>query len=206
MNMLGIMPMDRRALLHRAMLVLGATAVASCEYLPGSKQATTLAEEEFALLSAYADTLIPQTDTPGAVAAGVPRIFAQMFADWASDDTRMALTGALERLESAARKDAGAGFAALAPAKRKSFLAEYDKHALTEVPPPADSPKGNPFQPVVSVVDNGYHRLKELVAVLYYSSEAALTHELVYEHVPGGWTSSVTVTPETRPAITFGAF
>ena len=40
----------------------------------------------------------------------------------------------------------------------------------------------------------------------YYMSEAALTTELEYEHVPGSWTASVKVTPKTKPAITFGAF
>ena len=95
---------------------------------------------------------------------------------------------------------------ALSPAERQTFLAAHDKAALVDVPPPADAPRGNPFEPVISVADNGYARLKQLVATLYYTSEAALTEELTYEHVPGGWSASVRVTPETRPAITFGAF
>lgn len=201
-----MMPMDRRGLIQRAMLLLGATALSSCDFLPGSKTAASLSADRLKLLDAFADTLIPVTDTPGALAAGVPKTLAQMFTDWASDDTREALSGALDRIEAAARKATGKGFAELDPAARQSFLAGHDKAALVAVPPPANAPKGNPFAPVVSVVDNGYHRLKQIVAVLYYVSEIALTKELVYEHVPGGWTSSVKVTPETRPAVTFGAF
>lgn len=201
-----IMAMDRRALMSRAMLLLGATTLASCDFLPGSKQAATLDADQLLLLNAYADTLIPVTDTPGAVAAGVPKVLAQMYTDWASDKTRGDLVGALGRLDAAARKARGKGFAQLAPAERQAFLSEYDKTALTDVPPPADAPKGNPFEPLVSVADNGYHKLKGLVATLYYASETALTTELTYEHVPGGWTSSIKVTPQTRPAITFGAF
>lgn len=206
MNMEGMMALDRRALMSRAMLLLGATALASCDFLPGSKQAATLDAEQLSLLNAYADTLIPVTDTPGAVVAGVPRVLAQMYTDWASDKTREELVGALDRLDAAARKAKGTGFAQLAPAERQTFLSEYDKAALTDVPPPANAPKGNPFEPLVSVADNGYHKLKELVATLYYVSEVALTTELTYEHVPGGWTSSIKVTPQTRPAVTFGAF
>lgn len=201
-----MLAMDRRSLMTRAMLLLGATAVAGCDFLPGSGTPASLAPEQLKLLDAFSDTLIPVTDTPGALAAGVAKVLAQMYHDWASAKTREQLSGALTRLDAAARAATGRGFAELAPADRQTFLAGHDKAALADVPPPADAPKGNPFEPVISVVDNGYAKLKELVAVLYYSSEVGLTRELVYEHVPGGWTASVKVTAKTRPAVTFGAF
>ncbi|MFM5947684.1 MAG: gluconate 2-dehydrogenase subunit 3 family protein [Novosphingobium sp.] len=201
-----MLAMDRRGLLTRAMLLLGATAVAGCDFLPGSSSAVSLAPDQLKLLNAFADTLIPVTDTPGVLGAGVPKVLAQMFTDWASDKTRDELTGALGRIDAAARKARGKGFVELAPADRQAFLSEHDKAAHVEVPPPADAPKGNPFEPVLSVTDNGYAKLKQLVANIYYFSEIGLTKELSYEHVPGGWTASVKVTPETRPAITFGAF
>jgi hypothetical protein len=200
------MAMDRRALLSRAMLLVGATALASCDFLPGSGAAARLDTGQLKLLDAVSDTIIPKTDTPGAVEAGVPKVLAQMYADWASDDSREALSGALNRIDAAARKQAGKGFADLAPAERQIFLTAHDKTALVNVPPPPGAKPGNPFAPLISVADNGYHKLKELIAVLYYASEAALTTELTYEHVPGQWQPSIKVTPETRPAVTFGAF
>lgn len=204
--MQDILAMDRRALLQRALLLLGATAVAGCDMLPGSKSKAALGADSLKLLEAFADTLIPKTNTPGAVAAGVPKVVAQMYADWASDATRTDISGALDRIDAAARNAGGKGFAEMDAAARQTFLAAHDKAALQNVPPPKDAPKGNPFAPAVSVADLGYHKLKELVATLYYASEAALTTELEYEHVPGGWTSSVKVTPATKPAVTFGAF
>jgi gluconate 2-dehydrogenase gamma chain len=206
--MQDFMEMDRRGLMARAMLLLGATALSGCDFLPGSKSATTLGADQLKLLDAFAATLIPKTDTPGALEAGVPKVLAQMYADWASEDTRTLLAGGIDRLDAAARKSAGKGFAELAPAERQTFLAGHDKAALVEVAPPAgDKPKaGNPFLPVVSVADNGYAKLKDLVATLYYVSEAALTTELIYEHVPGKWQPSIKITPKSRPAVTFGAF
>ena len=136
----------------------------------------------------------------------MPKKLTQMYHEWASDETREQLSGALERIEAAARKATGKGLTELNPAERQTFLAAHDKAAMQDVPPSKDAPKGNPFAPVVSVADNGYAKLKELVAVTYYMSEAALTTELEYEHVPGGWTASVKVTSKTKPAITFGAF
>lgn len=202
----GQFEMNRRGLLQRAMVLVGASALASCDFLPGSGAAAKLGAEQLKLLDVFAATLIPKTDTPGALEAGVPKVLAQMFTDWASDKTRDELTGALGRIDAAARKAKGKGFVELAPADRQAFLSEHDKAAHVEVPPPADAPKGNPFEPVLSVTDNGYAKLKQLVATIYYFSEIGLTKELSYEHVPGGWTASVKVTPETRPAITFGAF
>lgn len=200
------MPMDRRGLLSRAMVLIGATAVAGCGFMPGSSAPAALDDSQLKLLDAFADTLIPQTNTPGALGAGTPKAVARMYAEWASEQTREELSGALGRIDAAARKATGKGFAELDAAARQKFLSAHDAASLKDVPPPADAPKGNPFAPVISVVDNGYAKLKDLVATTYYMSETALTKELEYEHVPGGWTASVKVTPQTRPAITFGAF
>lgn len=202
----NLLAMDRRALLTRAMLLIGATAVAGCDFLPGSGAAATLSDARAKVLDAFADTLIPVTDTPGAVAAGVPQTLATMYRDWASDATREQLGGALDRIDAAARTTTGKGFVALSPAARQAFLAKHDKAAHVAVPPPPGAPAGNPFEPVLSVADNGYARLKQLVATLYYASEIGLTKELTYDPVPGGWTASVKVTPDTRPAVSFGAF
>jgi len=92
----------------------------------------------------------------------------------------------------------------LAADARNAFLVEYDKAALQAVPLPPDAPKAHPFMPQVSVVDNGYHRLKGLVVSLYYVSEIGLTQELVYEHVPGPWVPSLKITPGMRPFASVG--
>lgn len=197
---------DRRGLMQRAMLLLGATALAGCDLLPGSGAPAALAADRLTLLDAYADTLLPATDKPGALQAGVPKVLAQMYADWASAETREALSGALDRLDAAARRQTGKAFAELAAADRLAFLAAHDKAALAPVPLAPDAPKGSLFEPVISVADVGYHKLKELVLVLFYASEAGLTSDLSYEHVPGKWQPSIKVTPETRPAAAFGIF
>jgi gluconate 2-dehydrogenase gamma chain len=133
-------------------------------------------------------------------------VLAQMYADWASDETRKLLSGGLDRIDAAARKAKGKGFVELNAEERQAFLAAHDKAAMTPVPPPSGAPKGNPFAPVLSVVDNGYGTLKDLVATLYYTSEAALTSELAFDAVPGKWQPSIKITPELRPAVSFGIF
>jgi hypothetical protein len=46
--------------------------------------------EEFSLVSKLADNLIPNTDTPGAIDAGVPGYLDALMADWASAETQEA--------------------------------------------------------------------------------------------------------------------
>jgi hypothetical protein len=52
---------------------------------------------------------------------------------------------------------------------------------------------------MASVADPDYANLKELILVLFYLSEQALTHDLAWEHDPGSWDPSIPVTPQTRP-------
>ncbi len=187
---------DRRTLLTRVLLLVGAGATGvALDALAGSRPllaaegAQVLSPSQADVLAAYADTLIPQTDTAGALAAEVPAQFAALLQNWAAPQTRTALAAVLDRVG-----QLGGGFAAQPPAQRKTLLQALDAAALA----PAPGPRANPFGPPPAS-DPDYQRLKELVLTLYYLSQPALTQELAYTHVPGRWEPSVPVTPATRP-------
>ena len=82
------MPIDRRGLLQRAFLLAGATLTPgfSIEALAAdaANAPRFLDARRIELLMAVADTIIPQTDTPGAVDAGVPALFDGLLRNWAS--------------------------------------------------------------------------------------------------------------------------
>jgi hypothetical protein len=216
--------MDRRALLQRALLLAGATM------LPGAAEALAatvaggkrqLDEPRYALLTAVADTIVPRTDTPGAIDAGVPQNVDALLGAWASAKRRGELTAALDRIDQLARNQHQRSFAALTPVERAAVLAPHDAAALKPAPPtppPAipvgaapttvdpnyGKPKQEPVQTMADrmnprYADPGYGKLKELIVVLFYYSEAALTHDLAYEHAPGAWEPSIPITPATRP-------
>jgi len=169
------MGLDRRALLSRALLLLGATATPSEGWARAiAKTPRFLAKPQFALLSAIADTMIPQTGTPGALGAGVPALFDSMLINWASAAQRQELVGALADID----KAAGGNFVRFPAAKRAELLSAYD----------TANTKGN----------RGYGSLKELIVVLYYMSQPGSSVELSYEHSPGVWQPSLPVTPQTR--------
>jgi gluconate 2-dehydrogenase gamma chain len=204
--------MDRRGLIARALMLVGASVTpGTIDAFAASKargRKRFLTAPQFALLSAIADTIIPVTDTPGAVAAGVPAKLDGMLTTWASVETRDKIVGALAAIDAAAKTSAAKGFAALAPVQRKSILVEYDKAALK--PGPKPKVKLSALQALLGgapVINPAYLKLKELVIALYYSSEIASTKELIYEHNPGTWVPSLKITPESRPfAGTGGLF
>jgi gluconate 2-dehydrogenase gamma chain len=192
---------DRRALLAQIGLLIGASALpAEALAAPRGKAAKRfLAPAQFQLLSAIADTLVPATDTPGALAAKVPETFDGLLLNWASAKTRAEVGSALAA-------PALNGFAALAPDKRKPILVAHEREALKPVP---RKEKLVGFAAMIAgpaAADPGYKRIKELVVALYYNSEIAMTQELIYEPVPGKWEPSMKVTPDSRPWAGAGPF
>lgn len=199
---------DRRALMQRMGLLLGATALPLEAFAAPAKQAKRfLSVPRFKLLGAVADTIVPATDTPGAIAAGVPARLDAMLMSWASPATRTAIIEALDRIDVAARTVKGKGFAALSGTERDAVLRPHDAAALTKVPPPPNAPKvANPFASATYVADQGYFKIKDLVLGLYYFSEIATSTELLYEHVPGAFEPSILLTPQSRPFLGTGPF
>lgn len=216
--------LDRRALMQRVLMLAGAAV------FPGGAEALAAAAEtgprlleapRYALLTAVADTIVPKTETVGAIEVGVPQQLDALLRNWAAPGTRTALVAGLDRIDASARQAKGRAFAALTPDERHEVLTAHDAAALkppspgqasawgplAKAPSDADPKTGKIKQePVQSLTmgppatDPSYAKLKELIVVLYYFSEAALTQELPYEHSPGEWRSSVPVTAETRPS------
>jgi gluconate 2-dehydrogenase gamma chain len=195
--------MDRRALMRNVALLLGAASIptlAGCKAAMEGKGA--LDEEQMKLLTAISDTIIPETDTPGAVAVGVPKLLSGMLRDWASAETATEVTGAIAEI---GKLSGDKNFAELDAAKRKALLVEHDKAAVQPGPPPKKKLTGIAAMMAGAPVANpGYVKLKGLIINLYYNSEIASTKELIFEPVPGKYIASLKVTPETRPFAGLG--
>lgn len=194
----------RRGLIQSVLLLAGVAAsphAAARALFAGPK---SLPAETFALLTAVADTMIPATDTPGALGARVPAMFDKLLANWASPTRRAELLAALQAIDAKA-----GGFVALSPARRFEVLDAHDR--ASPAPPVAiqledEKDKGAAGSPGYTKEAQGpaqdptpdYAKLKELIVTLYYLSEIGSTVELRYEHNPGAWEPSIPVTAETR--------
>lgn len=183
---------DRRALMRNLGLLLGATALPTLSACNAALEGPGMLDDRrMALLTAIADTMIPVTDTPGAVAAKVPQLISGLMRDWASSETRAEIVSAIDAI---AKLAGNRDFAALPIEERTALLKPHDAEA---VKPGKGKPKS--FFAGPPKANPAYVRLKGLIINLYYNSEIAMRQEIVYEHVPGKFVPSIEITPGTRP-------
>lgn len=162
---------NRRSLLLGAVFLLGGAAALTrfARQAPaGAAAGPALSPDQFALLEQVAETLIPASDTPGAIDAGVPEFMRQMLADWGSPQTHAGFVAVLDEIDRQAWKRHGAGFVSLPPERRLDVMKGIDAEGIDRQ-------------------DVGYRKFKWLVLVSYYQSEPGATQELRYELVPGAW-------------------
>lgn len=180
----GIGGLDRRGAM-KMLLALSATSVASTTLsacVGGDAPDTTviktappvMADASMVLLTALADTIIPTTDTPGAVAANVPSSLGDMYKDWGDNAFRQTWSSGLARLEKTFITMGGQAFSKLSVKQREALLSKYDADVF-------DGKIDDPF----------YKDMKATIATAYYMSEPGATEELIYEAVPGEWKGCV---------------
>jgi hypothetical protein len=182
--------MDRRALLRNAILLVGGVAAGlpgqvlaqaaddTPEATDNSPQVRFFTPVQFATLAAYADTVIPRTDTPGAKDAGVPEYLDALMTNWASAERKMQFQALLDEADARARSEGGA-LPTLPAAQRLEVVRAFDADKL-------------------NAQDWPYTKFKELLLTLYYLSEEGATKELRYELIPGKFEPGIEVTSDTR--------
>ena len=129
---------------------------------------------EMALIAAVAQTIIPQTDTAGAVQAGVPKTLQDLATDWGDTDFKQYWRNGLAALGSALTAADGTTFESMSPSERQAALSTYDAGVYANTIP-----------------DGFYRDFKATVVQAYYMSEPGATEELAYEPVPGEWIGCV---------------
>jgi hypothetical protein len=132
-----------------------------------------LTEPQNAMVSALAEMIIPETDTPGASAAQVNRFVDVMLAEWFDEDERDAFLRGLVALDADSMTGFGAPFLELDEVQQTVLLRGMDAEvaALRQADLPTD---GHFFQ-----------HMKWLTLYGYYTSEAGATQELQQVIAPG---------------------
>ena len=170
-------PIHRRALLQGAILLVGGAVLGP--RLHAATPATYFTAAERPLVASLCDTMIPRTDTPGAVEAGVPAFLDTLMAGWANPEHQALMRGTIARLARDAQGETGKPLLALSPAQRTAWLTTKDVALL-------------------AARDPGYDQFKRLVMTGYYYSEPGATVELRYELSPGVWEPAMPITADTR--------
>ena len=191
--------MNRREVLQRTALVLGYTLSAplSAAVLNGCKAKPELTyvpkffkEDQARLVSALAETIIPKTDTPGAIEAGVPGFIDDMVGTVYSEEQQENFIEGITAFNDEAKKQIGSDFIDASPEEQLAFVKKTNEDILggggkadSEGWWAAGSKSKKPF----------FLEMKELTLTGFFTSEAGATKVLQYNQVPGPYKGCVPV-------------
>ena len=185
-------PIDRREAIRRVTALLGGVAlvggsslVAACERAQrgvgaagaGGAGAGTFSAQDVALLDEVAETILPETKTPGAKAAHVGAFMALMVTDTYEDREQQIFRAGMRRLEQAS-------FMAAKPAERLALLERLDREQKVYMDGKADDAPAHYFR-----------LMKELTLLGYFTSEIGCTQAQRYRERPGRFDPCVPYTP-----------
>ncbi|HET7378735.1 MAG TPA: gluconate 2-dehydrogenase subunit 3 family protein [Gaiellales bacterium] len=179
------MTMDRREAIRRVSALLGGIALVSetalLEACSGERSAartgaTTFSPNDVAFLDEVADTILPETSTPGAKAAQCGAFMALMVTDTYQDRDQQVFKNGLQQLDTACQQMHKTGFMTATPAQRLALLEQVDKEQkayMDSRAPDSDTPS------------HYFRMMKELALLGYFTSEIGYTKAMRYTEVPG---------------------
>jgi gluconate 2-dehydrogenase gamma chain len=167
--------LDRRGLLTGASALLGAELVAPLAKALAAETAasgfvashTALTLEQRILVAAISERIVPTTDTPGAIMAGVPTYIEMMLCDWYEPTDRNDFMTGLGVLEGHTRIQYARPFAMLLPEQQDAVLTLAMEGRIA------------------GLSSSFFEHCRQLVVTGYYSSEIGCKQERVYVPVPG---------------------
>lgn len=178
--------MDRRELLKMAAVVLGGTLSASVSsaVMAGINTGRKPSKKAFDASSRQsieivAELIIPETDTPGAIAAGVPDFIELMFSDWYTDTERKVFTEGLNAMLAHCQKTYNTAFNQCNNSQQTEALKWSEKESRKHTAMPS-----SPLAPSIDELAPFFVKIKELTVLGYYTSEVGATQELRYNPMP----------------------
>ena len=187
--------LTRRETILKVSAMLGGTALvgqslmlAGCERQEAAAPAPTAEEPpglfsaaELELLDEMAETIFPETDTPGAKAAGVGPFIALMVTDTYSPDEQDVFREGLASIDREAEQDYGKQFVELSPSERLAIAERLDREQ---------------FDAGESI--HYFRMIKELAMLGFFTSQTAYDEILDYAETPGRYNGCRELGPDVR--------
>lgn len=206
---------NRREAIRRVSMLMGGVAlIGGTNLLTGCKGRDValgpmepFTADDVAFLDEVAETILPETKTPGAKAAKVGAFMALMVTDSYSRRDQSAFRDGMKALDEASRKANNAPFMTATAAQRLALLTELDKVGKAErdqrdteyradrtmsretVPAERKKEKKSPQGP-----PHYFRMMKELALLGYFTSEIGYTKAQRYTEVPGRYDPCVPYT------------
>lgn len=174
--------MNRKEAIHYISLLLGGTLAGANSLLTGcrSTEATLFSAADIACLDEIAETILPETHTPGARAAQAGQFMALMVSDCYDEKEQAIFKKGMNVLNDLSSDRYGNPFMQLAPVQRHTLLVEVDNEqkAYTKNKK-ADDPA------------HYFRMMKELALLGYFTSKPGCTKAKRYMPVPGKYIGCV---------------
>jgi len=177
--------MHRRDLLKLSALLLGSAATTSVSRAiqagvnTNSTLSAAFSDDQRLAVNLLSDMIIPRTDTPGAVEAGVPAFIESIVADWYTETERGIFMQGLNDLDDYCLAHASARFTTASDDIRIAALRDQEAIAREY-----QSPMGAAGPSLFGAQDDQltpfFSKIRELVVLGYYTSEVGATQELIY--------------------------
>ena len=182
----------REAILRVSALLGGAALVGQTAMLAGcSRQKApdnaAFTEHDLAFLDEVAETILPETGTPGAKAAGVGPFIALMVTDTYTPREQQVFRDGMRTLDDESEEMHGASFMSATPAQRLALLEKLDAEQVRYMKTRADDAPAHYFR-----------MLKELALLGYFTSEIGCNQAMRYVETPGRYEPCVPYTPGER--------
>jgi len=139
-------------------------------------------------ITAIANIIIPDTDTPGAKAAGVGPFITMMLEECYPGDMQELFQKGLEDMDLLARKTFNAPFIGLNVQQQHTVLKQIADEAI--VRKKADGQRRNAVC--------FFQLIRELTLLGYFTSEIGTTQALVYVPVPGKYDGNIPLVPSQK--------
>lgn len=165
------------AMSGEALAALAKPKAAAKKYVP-----ELLSADELALTGVLAELVIPQTETPGALAVRAHHTIDHLLAVCTGAEGQRSYRAGLARIEAVAQSEAGKRFGALPAVRQNALLKAIDTGSA----------------PFTGADQHFFRSFKQHVLFAYYTSEAGATRELAYLPVPGGFKGRIKLTKNTR--------
>ncbi len=186
----------RREAILRVSAMLGGVALvgqsamlAACAAGPASETRATSSsslfrQSEIELLDEVAETILPETSTPGAKAAGVGPFIALMVADTYYENDQQIFRDGLQNLQTQCFVMHGAHFLVVTQANRLALVERLDAEQHLYMQTREDGAPAHYFR-----------MLKELTLLGYFTSEIGYKQAMRYVETPGRFEPCVPYTP-----------
>ncbi len=142
---------------------------------------------DVALLDEIAETILPETSTPGAKAARTGAFMALMATDVYTPQNRDVFADGLRKVDGATKSAHGVTFMQASPAHRLSVLQSLDREQKAVMDARRPEPSRRAPAPASSADEppHFFRLMKELALLGYFTSEVGCTRAMRYAESPG---------------------